>query len=203
MSPVPADRVLTDVGLSWLSSLVPILQHWPLLTYYGFLLMASTSGCVVPIGPQFHDPPPATPLPEEPPYFAPEQTVPGLGTSVPLDTNKVTYFNVEIHDDNATDSVSVRWMTNYPPFTSGSTGHRSDATLPGPAEVFHFSESFNCGNFLNAADHTITILVADRPFLPPDKAPATDKENQYSYYDDNGVPKRVQTFGTWRITQCP
>jgi hypothetical protein len=181
--------------------MVRILLIWPLLTALG----PSLEGCVLPIGPDFRDPPPASPIPELPPYFGTAQTMPAFETAVGLDTMKPTPFTVEIHDPNDADEITVRWMANYPPFTNGSTVPLFEVTMPPPSNhVFRFTQAFTCGDLKMAADHNICVVVSDRGFLEPKDVQDLDLAHQYSYYrDDTSVPTQTSVIGNWRITGCP
>jgi hypothetical protein len=187
-------------GSPRVSALVRILLFWPILTICG----SSLEGCVLPIGPNFHDPPAATPIPELPPYFG--VTTPQLETVVnygEMAQGAFIMFEVSISDPNPTDSVSVRWIANYPPNTTSEStkviGNESMDFVGGATEV-HFIKKVVCKDLPNAADRTLAIVVSDRGFA---SAPSSMDPNLYSYFvDDHNVLQQTTVIGSWRIIGC-
>jgi hypothetical protein len=165
---------------------------------------SSLEGCVLPIGPDFQDPEPAIPIPELPPYFG--DTRPPLETVVDLNALNASgagSFDVAISDPNAGDTVWVRWVANYPPFSSESTKYLGKDSSMGSngTGTLHFLKKVVCADLLKAADRTLSIVVSDRDFLDP--ASVIDEVNQYSYYrDEDGAVKQTFVIGSWRITGC-
>ena len=89
---------------------VQFLLKW---TFWSTLLCAG--GCVVPVEPHFQDPPQA------PNYY------PYLSNADPIAQTAVTVqpapgmlvFNVQVGDQNLDDTLYVRWVSDYPPYTNG------------------------------------------------------------------------------------
>jgi hypothetical protein len=177
------------------------LLFWPILTICG----SSLEGCVLPIGPDFTDPPPAIQIPELPPYFG--DTKPPLETVVDLNALNASgtgSFDLAIADPNGGDTIWVRLVANYPPFSSESTkylGKDSSMGSDGAPGTFHFLKKVVCADVPKAADRTLSVIVSDRDFLDPESAP--DAVNKYSYYQDSsGAAKQTFVIGSWRITGC-
>ena len=75
------------------------------------LFMTSFSGCVLPVGPRFEDPPATENVP---PFI--RSTMPLQG-SVVTAVNRTQMFSVTFRDLNA-DALHVRWLGEYPPFSA-------------------------------------------------------------------------------------
>ena len=87
-------------------------------------------------------------------------------------------FRVTISDPNLGDDLHVRWLADYPPFSSNTRTIQEDQTIvhsmngqPLQQEV---SVPVDCGleNLAPIAQHQVMVVVADRPF--PLSAPAGD-----------------------------
>lgn len=128
----------------------------------GFL-MTSLSGCVLPVGPRFEDPP------------STENVPPFITSAIPTQGENVTavggtyMFSVSFTDLNA-DTVYVRWVTEYPPFSTSS--HQLGDVPPvvsvngQPTEATK-TQDINCLNAalaLNSTTHPITVFISDQPF---------------------------------------
>lgn len=161
----------------------------------------------MPIGPDFHDPPPATPIPELPPYFGmatpPLETVVSFG-DVGRDAFKT--FQVVVTDPNRADSVFVRWIANYPPYRNGTKIIMAPSQAPiltnDPAALNQFifvNTTVTCRDVTGAADPTLSVVVSDRDFVT---LPTSTDDNQLSYYQDGNAVKQTFVVGTWRIAGC-
>lgn len=123
--------------------------------------MTSLSGCVLPVGPRFEDPPTTENVP---PFI--NSTDPPQGMIVPA-VNKAGTFRVTFTDLNAGDALIARWVVEYPPFTSASHLLQDvPAPIPAPPEL---SQSQVVGCALNALAlntnlHNITVFISDQPF---------------------------------------
>ena len=188
----------SECEMTRVSEAARILQIWPFLAFLG----SFASGCILPVGPDFHDPPDRVPLDEVVPSF--RMAKPQLETVVGYsqDITQPMPFTVDIFDLNLRDSISVRWIANYPRYTSGSTKVINTTTVPPETDgVFRFSNLLDCTAFPRAADKSLAIVVSDRDFV--DDTVPTDQENRYSYYrDDDGNLKQTFVVGTWRIAGC-
>jgi len=90
------------------------------------LIMTSFSGCVLPIGPRFEDPPTTENLP---PFI--KSTTPPQGSIVTA-VNRTQMFSVTFTDANA-DALHVRWLGEYPPFSVANTHTlQSDKDIAAP-----------------------------------------------------------------------
>jgi hypothetical protein len=90
-------------GSSGAPGLVRLLLRWTFPAMFTVL-----SACVLPIGPDFQDPPA---VPNYEPYF--QGVFPDAETThqlLPPDK-----FDIVLGDPNPTDRLSVRWIANYPP----------------------------------------------------------------------------------------
>jgi hypothetical protein len=129
------------------------------------LMVTSISACIVPLAPEFQDPPAAQ---NYPPTVV--SADPPLGSIV---TQK-SMFSLVLRDPNVNDDLFVRWEADFPPFnpnlTRGLNG--SGTTIPHPTgglQVVDTSVIVDCqANALATSipQHQIMAIVADRPFLP-------------------------------------
>lgn len=124
------------------------------------------SACVLPIGPQFEDPPGNTS-----PFLA--SSNPTLG-SVLTGTSPV--IEVVVGDDNLSDALIGRWFIDYPPFDEAVTRMVNEFRLPPTGKTERGKVLFapNCAEDQIApgmASHRISLSVADRPFLPEEQSP--------------------------------
>jgi hypothetical protein len=164
------------------------------------LFMTSFSGCVLPVGPRFDDPPA---IDNFPPFF--RSTMPPQGSTVTA-VSATSTFNATVSDPNVADTLYARWLGEYPtyspssfiikdqpPFSSAS-GQLWDAN---PILTTSCVDPYVPGQ----PRHTITLLVSDRPFWDPgaEKAP-TDRETLLTTN-----PEGTQIAqATWVLNlQCP
>ncbi|HVR63445.1 MAG TPA: hypothetical protein VMU50_16205 [Polyangia bacterium] len=128
------------------------------------------SGCVVPVGPQFQDPPAAQ-------NFAPTITdsspVDGYIVFTKTDPNASATFRVTFSDPNLSDTLYVRWLADYPPFSANSRilsspaplAPSQTATTPQKQET-SVTVDCNVSNLaLTLTQHQIMVIIADRDFL--------------------------------------
>jgi hypothetical protein len=132
----------------------------------------SLSACVIPIGPQFQDPPAAQ-------NFAPTITDsnPVNGAIVQTKTFRVTFF-----DPNLSDDLHVRWIADYPSYGPNSRLLMAPDFLASPtattAQKLDTSITIDCiaSNLaLMLTQHQIMVIIADRPFLMGDNLPLDRK----------------------------
>jgi hypothetical protein len=133
---------------------------WGLLA--STLCFALVPACVLPIGPQFQDPPATA-------NVAPEifNADPPLGSVV-----TVPRFLVTVSDPNLGDDLLVRFIADFPPYTSNTkvlketpVPHRADGTplrQDVPVEP-------NCllNSLAKIPQHQIMVVVSDRGFADP------------------------------------
>jgi hypothetical protein len=129
------------------------------------LSMSSLPGCVLPLAPQFSDPP------------SQENFAPVITDSRPLEGMIVTSttFSITVTDPNVTDDLWVRWIGEYPPFSNDSqrllsTDQHISHSVDGTPLQSTQSITLNCLYPLDRqlTQHPIMALVSDRAFLPAD-----------------------------------
>ena len=128
------------------------------------------SACVVPVAPQFEDPPG-----NSPPYVV--SSVPPAGAVLPASAdasgNALT-ITVTLGDPNLEDFLVARWLIDYPPYDESSR-MAPEIRLPRSGQVNREPITFapSCADDQIApgtASHRVTLSVADRAFLPPDES---------------------------------
>ncbi len=124
------------------------------------------SACVLPVAPEFEDPP--------------GNSSPFLASSNPTEGSVLSGTSPEIEvvvgDDNHNDTLVGRWFIDYPPFDDAVTRMVSEFRLPptGKAERGKVLFAPNCVEHQIAtgmASHRISLSVADRPFLAEEQSP--------------------------------
>lgn len=160
-------------------------------------VLSSASGCVVPIGPEFQNPPEKQPVPELPPSFS--QPMPPFEQRVGLDMASTARkrFEVDVVEPNG-QQVFVRFVLNYPFYVDNSTKAYPTQTSP----PYHFSIDLSCEdvNQYKAADRNLVIIVTDKGFAA-DPDSLLDKENRYTYEKDGKT--MAPTMAGWRLQGCP
>jgi hypothetical protein len=154
-------------------------------------LALATSGCVLPIGPEFQDPP------------ATQNYAPLILAAEPPLGARVTgpSFRVTVQDPNVGDDLYVRFVADFPPVGENmkflkdvKVEHNPDGTLLSkdvPLEV-------KCSGVVPLPSHQITVIVADRKFSQDERSP-TQPANPLSLPDE---ARRV--IGTWTLNlECP
>lgn len=141
---------------SWL--LVPLLTVW--------------GGCVIPVAPEFQDPPAAVNVPPQlksvnPPFGM--LVTPGV-------------FTIEITDQNVQDDLTVRWWLDFPPGhrigIDMFVHHRDDKT-PIDATI---TQTLDCtyGPFTDGEDpHRLFAWVSDRGFSADYSTPNVVKDDGF------------------------
>jgi hypothetical protein len=154
------------------------LDRKPLL----LLLAASlTPACIIPVGPEFQDPPGA---PNSPPTVV--ATDPPAGT---ITANPMVVFSVTPADANVLDPLYVKWIADYPPFVPNETHGVPPKEIPPSADgsVRRPPQTFQPGCFSSIATtrtmHQIQVGISDRQFLtdedPNDLFATTDGSKPY------------------------
>ena len=125
------------------------------------------SACVLPIGPQFEDPPG-----NSPPYLA--SSNPPEGSVLP-ETSPI--IEVVVGDANQDDKLTGRWFIDYPPFDEKVTHLVQEIRLPATGKAERGKVRFappKCADGQIAPgipSHRVTLSVGDRPFLPENQSP--------------------------------
>jgi hypothetical protein len=143
-----------------------------LLRSTAIVFVSVMSACVLPIAPEFQDPPAAA-------NFSPViiDSMPPIG-SIVGPTSTPTTFTISITDPNLGDDLHVRWIADFPPDTGNTrtlnnppttVSHRTDG-MPINADVSQ-TPSCNINSLAKIPQHQIMAIVADRPF---DDSPTAD-----------------------------
>ncbi|HJX63944.1 MAG TPA: hypothetical protein VJ860_08315 [Polyangia bacterium] len=127
------------------------------------------SACVVPVAPQFEDP-----GGNYSPFVA--SSVPTAGAELPASPDSTYTIQASLGDPNLDDVLWARWLIDYPPYDpSISLLAREDRLPPSGSvnrEFIRFAPSCSDNQIVSGpASHRVTLSVADRPFLSPDRAP--------------------------------
>ncbi|HVU53393.1 MAG TPA: hypothetical protein VHL80_22065 [Polyangia bacterium] len=160
------------------------------------------SACVLPLAPEFQDPPSSA-------NIAPSFTdvVPPIGMIVDGTQDHVPTFTVSVTDMNVGDDLHVRFLADFPPFTANTRtlmrdtpiAHRSD----GRPILQDVSETPDCtlDSLAKIPQHQIMAIVADRPF--DDTAPPAGMTPDLTkLLDPEGMGKK--TIATWTLNlECP
>ena len=125
--------------------------------------------CVVPMAPQFEDPPGNLP-----PYLV--SSVPVAGAELRASTDPTDTIEATLGDPNLDDILWVRWLIDYPPYDALLSHVAQQVILPTTGaverETIHFAASCSDNHIASGlASHRVTLSVADRPFLPAQEAP--------------------------------
>jgi hypothetical protein len=191
-----AERSSINLPEFWrLSRLVRSLLSWTFLSIFSLL-----PACVLPIGPDFQDPPP---VPNYPPYFAQVgPNTPLFGSTVAISDSGTT-FEVIVADPNPGDTLSVRWVSDYPIYTARRTNPIQEQDMKQVADPVtpdaHFTVTLNCVDDFAGGGDTLAVIASDRGFAS-DLATVQNPEWRYNY-DSNGELTLV--MGSWIITGCP
>lgn len=136
-------------------------------------MSAPFAGCVLPVAPEFQNPPNA---PNFYPYVWNTEPVHESTVTLPGVGGPDFPFVAVVGDQNLSDTLYVRWVSDYPPFATNVSKVLSDALdgqgLPIPpstpqAELrqeIHFPA--RCDGFApGMQQHRLVVIVSDRPFL--------------------------------------
>lgn len=161
-----------------------------LLLWLAWIAVSSLApGCVVPLAPEFEDPPKAG---NSPPYLV--KSVPLPETSQMADVD----FYVTVMDPNPRDRLYVRWVSDYPPYqqsTSKLLESREITSSPMGSSVM-YQVPTNCENFKSIPNppHRLVVIISDRPFVNPDIA--ENSEFRYNATETKTNPLMVG----WNVT---
>lgn len=182
---------------------VQFLLKW---TFWSTLLVAG--GCVVPVEPQFQDPPSS---PNFYPYLSNADPIAQTSSRLPP-APAMLEFNIQVGDQNLDDTLYVRWVSDYPPYTPGISkivvdgadgeGLLLPPTSP-PGEIRGIpAYKTRCEDFFPAATHSLTVIVSDRPFLPSNQPFGGDL--RYNLVPRNAMnqPVTYPLMTGWTIEGC-
>lgn len=132
------------------------------------------AACIIPVAPEFQDP---VGSPNLPPELSLDMPTFGSIVSLP-DPHQGKTFSFQAVDPNTSQSLSARWLVEYPPFVSGlsrvvQTDTPRQQPNNGSALPFSLPASCDLGTFAPGASnvHQLQVLVSDAKFLdsPPDQ----------------------------------
>lgn len=168
--------------------MVHILQFRRRLIVLGAFLLSTATSCVVPIGPDFKDPPASAKPDPNPPNFT--MAMPAFESTVTLDSNTTSDFSVSVVDING-DKIWLRWVINYPPYTAGSTNdYKQETVVPSVAATI----SISCKDVLAAADRNLVVIASDKGF-----AASAGGDFRYHLQEDGTL---ATTISGWRLRGC-
>jgi hypothetical protein len=126
------------------------------------LVLSLMSACVLPLAPDFQDPPASA---NYAPFFF--NVEPPIGSVV--QTNS---FLVTVSDPNVGDDLTVRWIADFPPHTDNTRvllTHLVSHSADGTPLVHDDMVMPDCviDSLAKIQRHQIMVVVADRGFLPP------------------------------------
>lgn len=149
-----------------------MVRAWLLSPFLGLL----ASGCVIPVGPKWSDPDS-----NYPPSIA--EADPPVGSILGgADGGSRVEVTVRLADQNTQDVLYLRWIIDYPPYSSDTLLAR-ETIKPGGNAIERTPESFapDCGAdglSRTVSDHRLLLAVSDRPFTDdptqPDQVSAPD-----------------------------
>lgn len=171
------------------------LLSWTFLSIFSLL-----PACVLPVGPDFQDPPT---VPNYPPYFvAVGPNTPFFSSTVAISDSGTT-FEVIVADPNAGDTLSVRWVSDYPIYTARRTNPIQEQDMKQVADPVtldaHFTVTVSCVDDFAGGGDTLTVIASDRGFAS-DLATVQNPELRYNYDSDG---KLTLLMGSWIVTGCP
>jgi hypothetical protein len=161
------------------------------------------SACIIPVAPNFQDPPST---PDSPPYlYNPQPNNFGEIVTVPVKNAKP--FSANVRDPNVEDTLSYLWVVDYPPFITGVTlsgNQGSIYPLPNGQPIdMQLPQLITCP-FLNTVvapsdgKHQLELIVANRQFSPPD---GLSPDNVLDSIDD---PTGFVVRASWTfVISCP
>jgi hypothetical protein len=157
------------------------------------------SACIVPVAPDFQDPPSD---PESAPVFS--TTTPAMATLVTVLAlpNQQT-FSAPVSDTQLGVALNYRWALDYPPFSSDVTRAEQVAQILPPSDgqpitnyPIPFTLDCTIAPASSSSTHKLILIVADRPFVfNPDPN---------HYLDTIADPTGHVVYGFWPVVMnCP
>ena len=210
MSDPSPPRKLKNREFSRSKAVVRLLLQWT----FPAMFIAVTS-CVLPIGPEFQDPPP---VPNYQPYFVAYEPYGATNFTI---LSVPTAFEIDVSDPNTGDKLAVRWVANYPPYTPNATkllaqSNPTPIPIPDPPDSLPIlrvmSPVLTCDMFPVSTEKTLVAIVSDRDFLKDDVQfdPVTgqmlDRAHRYNYKNDGAPPNKGSSQSLvmvgWTIGGC-
>lgn len=165
----------------------------------------------MPVGPEFQDPPAPATEPNQAPYFLAPQ---GGTSAYPFYEQTFTLsgmkeFEAVVRDTNEGDTLTLRWVADYPPFSGASTLLSQAKSGDRGAELtWAFKFTVDCSMFMQVggSDHNLTVIVSDTGFSDPGTDPAGHSQEPFNWtdpmQDPQGQSRLIATMTGWRITGC-
>jgi hypothetical protein len=132
-----------------------------------FVATSSMSACIIPVGPEFQDPPATV---DAPPYVL--SSTPQVATPVTVAPNGEVDFVVTVVDPEVGATIYYQWALDYPPNVPGTTlsGGPPDEILPlgdgKPTQGALKTFPLRCTTFLasptSGSNHVLALILADR-----------------------------------------
>jgi len=146
---------------SWLARIL-LTSRQSLARYAAALFVVSQiSACVLPIAPEFQDPPAS-------PNYAPRiiTTIPPQGSIVTGSASASTTFTATVTDPNLGDRMlHTRWLADFPPQGPNTRTLTLNIDVSNLATGTDVTQTVSCQSLLAPVpEHPITVIVADRPF---------------------------------------
>ena len=165
-----------------------------------FALVSSMSACVIPVAPNFQDPPSA---PNAPPSILNPSPIRNSVVTVPVPAGLT--FSANVTDQNVGDFLYYRWAVDYPPFTSSTRQVPYQKISPrSDGEPINQPVSLQVDCILinstpsSDGKHRLELIVADRLFST---SPALTADNLLDSIDD---PTGFVVPATWTVViSCP
>ncbi len=155
-------------------------------------VLASMSACVLPIAPEFQDPPTSA---NYAPYF--QTVMPDLGSEITQPS-----FDVVVTDPNIGDSLYARWIVDYPPYGDNTRLFNQPKVAPNPdgTPLLHdYVFKPTCVlNLAKIARHQIMLVVADRDFAEQLPMQAYDLTRLVAPAG-GGPSEGREVIGTWTL----
>ncbi len=137
------------------------------------LALAALPACVVPVEPEWTDPPP-----NDPPTI--QSSTPPVGAVLVADpaSSKAMSVSVVVADQNTQDKLYLRWLIDYPA-VQGEVSHLAYPLALAPEgtvarEAVSFAPSCTDDQIPpGTATHRLMLAVSDRPFAPIDESSQT------------------------------
>ena len=129
---------------------------------------SSMSACVIPVAPEFQDPPPA---PDAPPWIVSSKPEP-VSVPVTIPPQGMAAFSANVADATAGATIFYQWVFDYPPYDSNLTrslgGAQMTETGPAGQPVGIPGPSISCTGISPppgpGPNHLFALILADAPF---------------------------------------
>jgi len=184
MSRFSAARLLNSPVFRCVLTGAEFLHQWTL-----WAVLLAPLGCVVPLAPEFQDPPAAS---NTPPRFLSSDPAFEVQRNAPQD------FAVKVEDVNPRDRLYVRWASDYPSFEQSSSRLLADIeTTAGNLPLFRVPAKCDDFAMTDSKMHRLVVIVSDQPFVK-DPSKTNNPDYRYSATVNSSVP----IMAGW-VVVCP